>query len=231
MYLVLDLETTISSLYNKCPNPYFQRILCYGFKEEHKNFPDAFSDDKLGERFTALNPSLVIGHNLKYDLLHIWKEDWCQKWLLDGGKIWDTQLVEYILTGQQAKYSALRKLAVEKYNRKERPKNLEDGLAAKMKMEDMPIEWLLDDVTNDVADTEAIYLKQLETARDQKQLTLIHNHMDALLATTEMQVNGMYVNQEILQTNKANLEAQLDVLRESIGELIKPYWEGKDVEV
>jgi DNA polymerase I-like protein with 3'-5' exonuclease and polymerase domains len=53
---------------------------------------------------------VLIGHNLSFDLCYVWNNKSIQDFVLKGGKIWDTQTAEYILTGQQHSTSSLAEL-------------------------------------------------------------------------------------------------------------------------
>lgn len=225
-YLVLDFETTIADLYHRSPNPFFQSVLCVGliYNINNTRTVRAVTWDDSESGIDLSNIQLLIGHNIKYDLLCIWKYGWLQKWLSNGGVIYDTQLAEYIITGQENKFASLRTLAVEKYGCKERVKHIEELLEQGVAMENMSMELLLDDVMNDVKDTEQIYLQQQKIIKQQQQEHLIRTQMDFLLATTEMEYNGMHVNREILINNKTNLEIELNKNINEALSIINQYW-------
>lgn len=225
-YLCLDLETSMEDIFNKDPNPFFQRILTIGLKSYNKNVAYQWNEEEIAESLRELlkNNNLIIGHNIKYDLLHLWKYSWLQDWLTNGGRIFDTQLAEYILTGQQHKYPALRDIAVNKYGCTEREKHIETLMKQKIKTQDMPIELLLEDVLNDVLDTESIYLQQLKEIEKRNIKPLIETQMEVLLATTEMEYNGMYINKEILLSNKQELENNINPIKQQIEQLASKYW-------
>ena len=52
----------------------------------------------------------IVGHNLGFDLAYVFKNKCVKDYFLNGGKIWDEQVAEYILTGQQHRHSSLAEL-------------------------------------------------------------------------------------------------------------------------
>jgi DNA polymerase I-like protein with 3'-5' exonuclease and polymerase domains len=148
-----------------------------------------------------------VGHNIKFDLSYVWRE-WPDHPL---PRIWDTQLAEYILTGQQWKYASLDELT-EKYVGKHALKD--DRIKAYWKAgidtTDIPKEELEPYLRGDVANTEAIFYKQWAVAKEQGQLDLILMQMDALRATTNMALAGMYVDWEYVTDQRAIYELAHD---------------------
>lgn len=64
---------------------------------------DKFSEGILpGEAFGDLleRCDILVGQNIKFDLLWLWGYAPFQEWLANGGQIWDTKTVEYLLEGQ-----------------------------------------------------------------------------------------------------------------------------------
>ena len=56
--------------------------------------------------------TVLCGHNISFDLMYLYKESTALKYKLQTHKIWDTQLAEYILSGQRTKFSSLDELSV-----------------------------------------------------------------------------------------------------------------------
>lgn len=222
-YLVIDLETGSKKVYERVGNPWFNPVIVMGMKAEEESEPR--TTEGAFEFFLTLRKTdLLIGHNIKFDLLHLWKHTLLQDAFRNGLQIWDTQLAEYILTGQRTKYAKLRTIAVEKYGCPERVKHIDEYFEKGIDTADIPRELVLADVKADVLDTEQVYLQQRETAVIDGVNTLIEFQMDALLATTEMEYNGMHINQETLKKNKLELELELEKTKEELEKLIKPYW-------
>lgn len=235
MYLVLDLETSMKGGHGRGSNPFIDRILCIGLKYQHKrgtgqfdrSYPEpseyiddlfAYADDTPDKGWLK-DVNLIIGHNIKFDLLYLWRNDELQHFFRANGRIWDTQLAEYILSGQRHKYPALRDIAVNKYGCAERIKNIEGK-----NTEEVDTELLLEDVKNDVLDTEAIALKQVKMAKEKGMMGLMLTQMDALLSTTEMEFNGFKIDKAILEKNQKILEEQLIEPKDNLKELVSKHW-------
>ncbi len=226
-YLVVDLETNVSERYGRKGNFLYADIVAIGIKERDKN-PIASLDvrNTLGWRL-ASTPGIttLIGHNFKFDLLHLWNCEFLQMWFKQpNSKIWCTALAEYILSGQQHKYPALRDIAVNKYGCPEREKYMEKYWDKGYDTCQIPREVVLEDVKNDVLDTEIIALAQVKKAKDKGMLSLIKASMDALLATTEMEYNGMYVDQHTLSKNRDMLTKEMRGIEDVLQDVVKNYW-------
>lgn len=233
-YVVLDLETTMQyGGYGRDSNPFFDKILCIGLKYDFVGQNCGYRDGRSKSISDTLKtfaldylPSgaintkdMIIAHNAKFDLLFLWRNDEIQDFFKRGGRIFDTQLAEYIISGQRHKYPALRNIAVNNYGCKERVKHIEGK-----KTQDVDIKLLLEDVRNDVLDTEQVVLKQLKVLKQEGMFNLTLSQMDAVLATTEMEYNGMYINQDILDNNCKDLQQQLTKNQQDLESTIKKCW-------
>lgn len=218
MYIVIDLETTSKKVYKRTANPFYNTILCSGFKTKDKLW---VLDNDMPNLSCLSNYKSIIGHNLKFDLLYLWRNLDLQNYLLKGGKIWDTQLVEYILSGQQYKYPALRDIAVKTYGCKERIKHIEQGFEQGLDTSNIDIKLLLEDVKNDVIDTEQVALGQAKLTIKEGLNNLIKGQMDAVLATTEMEYNGMKIDIDLLQKNREVLQNEVVRVKQNILDVAK----------
>ena len=236
MYVILDLETDNKKVHgDKEHNQIVAIGLKYGSLDQFEWGLDERDLGRCTGLVTFYEPPLfgynwlnyvktIVGHNIKYDLLYLWDSPVIHKFFQEGGMIWDTAIAEYILTGQQHKYPALRDIAVNKYGCKEREKFMEAYWDKKIDTIHIPKGIVLQDLRSDLEDTEAVYLQQLVLALKNKQSRLITAQMDSLLATTDMEYNGMYVNQEVLAMNQNELEHQKNLLSEHILNISKRHW-------
>lgn len=221
-YLAFDLETGSTEFKGRKGSPWANKILAIGLKYQNKDVI-SLAQDYMPKGWLD-GVKILIGHNIKFDLLHTWRNDELQNYFKEEGRIWDTQLAEYILSGQRSKYPALRDIAVNKYGCNERPKKIEEGLKAGIRTQNMDIEDLLFDVKNDVLDTESIALQQVKIAKKAGMYNLIVDEMKSLLATTEMEFNGLYINKEIMQKNKLDLQIEYEHKRKQFDNFVKEYW-------
>jgi DNA polymerase I-like protein with 3'-5' exonuclease and polymerase domains len=224
-YLVLDFEFN-------CRRD--KRIVAMGLNT--KTYQESYYFKKNQEfnanlGYILKDIELIVAHHSPADLLRIWHKDAFQSWLLAGGKIWDTSVIEYLLTAQDHTYPALRDIAVNKYGCAERTKWIEKLLfdlpkkeQENLDIEDLPPEKVLEDVTNDVLDTAKVFFMQYTEVEKFKLFPFIYGQMDAVLATTEMTYNGWKIDKNVLESNQQNLERQLAEEHKKLHRLIKPLW-------
>lgn len=246
MYCVVDLETTSKEVYKRKGNPFYNRILCYGLKYqpvEHECIEWDGLKIKPGDKemeaclcFTKYaakdylpkgwldGVTVLVGHNIKYDLLYLWRDEELQEAFKRGLMVYDTALAEFILTGQQHKYPKLRDIAVYKYSCEYREKHIEKYFKEGKDLSEGDIKLLLIDVRNDVLDTEQVVLKQAKLAKNAGQWKLILAHGDSTCLLTEIEYNGMYINQQKLQENKTNLQKELASIDIQIMKIVEKYW-------
>jgi DNA polymerase I len=242
-YLVLDIENNSSKRYKRnAGNFLYDEVVAIGLKyfDYGLNEQDTgrlcggpwvfdYKSFLLKMRYQYLNwVEVLAGHNIKHDLLFLWKNEMLQEYLKKGGKVWDTQLAEYFLTSfetntKQKEKASLRYLAVNKYGCKERQKLMEEYWDKGVQTSDIPKELVLEDVKNDVLDTEQIYLRQVEKAKQLGILDVIEFNMDYLLATTEMEFQGFFTDLETLRTNKEELQKQLFPIRNEFEQIVNKY--------
>jgi len=228
-YLVLDLETGFKEVHKRTGNPWYNEIVALGLKAQDDEEAEVhyLYRTKIQNGFKFLQEArynILVGHNIKYDLLYLWKYEQLQQWILEGGRIFDTQLAEYILTGQQYKYPALREIAVKKYGCKEREKKMEKYWDQRIDTKDIPRELVLEDVQNDVLDTEQVMLQQVQQLKKEGQYTLAMEMMEGLLATIEMEYNGIYIDQHKMRTNKMLVESEIQGILGDLSTLAERYW-------
>lgn len=227
-FLTLDLETTSETHHKRKGNPFFNRILCSGLK--YSKAPAIVNTKDYLSKGTYSGVKVLVGHNIKYDLLYDWRNPELQEFFRRGGRIWDTSVVEYTLSGQQSQYPKLTTIEVENYGFAPRPKNLEayrdtEGFLDTTKV---PINLLEEDVRNDVTRTETIALKQVQACQNQGMMALARVVNDSVLATTEMEFNGVYINKEILERNQKELEVEIQLCLKGIQQLVEPLWKAED---
>jgi DNA polymerase I-like protein with 3'-5' exonuclease and polymerase domains len=198
MNIVIDLETTIRCpVGNSSGNPMWlgNKIVAAGFHKVGAGGPPAVVYQKEGVdpsvlRTVLRSANLAIGHNIKFDLLYIYRQ--CDEQL---PRIWDTQLAEYLLSAQKHLYASLDELtAAYLGDHRLKDDEIKAMWKAGVQTEDIPKEKLVPYLEGDVINTEDIFLKQWELAEQLDLLPLMFTQMDALRATIEMNRNGMTVD-------------------------------------
>ena len=210
--LTLDVETTIS---NK-GNP-FDRTnkLCY-VGTTHGLFDIEYSDapyrNKLDEIQNQIETAeTLIGFNIKFDL------HWLKRYQInfENKRIWDCQLVHFILTGQQDSYPSLNSVA--EYYGLESKLDVVSEKYWKNKIDtpDIPREILEEYLAQDIKLTEQIYHKQIEQVDNNPHLKrLISLHNQDLLVLQEMEYNGLLYDVQKSIEEGDKLENEIDKIDE-----------------
>lgn len=192
--LILDVETTIS---NK-GNPFDEtNKLCYiGLSDGISSnlYPIEFGSEPYGNQLSSTQASidgcdLLIGFNIKFDL------HWIRRYGINfsNKRVWDCQLVHFILTGQTASYPSLNGVA-EFYDLGSKldvvsTEYWKNGIDTP----DIPEDILTEYLQGDLDLTYQVYLKQREElSKASPQLRrLVSLHNQDLLVLEEMEYNGL----------------------------------------
>ena len=197
MYQVIDSETNIKNTGEDavgsmkadpfCPDNW---AVWWGWK--HGAFTSSPFIRKNKVMPVARKTDLLVGHNIKFDLHYMWKADHAahDRMYTGGIRIWCTQLAEYLLTGQDSKWASLDQLA-EKYGGTLKDSKMKEYWENGVDTEDIPEEELLPYLKGDIENTELVFLAQVKKAMDMEMMPLMVTQMEALLATAEMEFNGM----------------------------------------
>ncbi len=121
-YLIIDLETTCNKEHDRVGNFYYGKILAISLRNEAEQRTQYVNG---GLKDLEIDEDILVGHNIKYDLLYLWGFKGVQDFLTKGGKIYDTALAEYLISGQTNKYPKLRDIAVQKYGCPDRIKHID----------------------------------------------------------------------------------------------------------
>ena len=212
-YLVIDVETTIS---NK-GNPFDEtNKLCYiGLLNSTSHIINIEYDnepygDKLNKVQKEIDDSeILVGFNIKFDL------HWIRKYRLNfmDKRIWDCQLVHFILTGQQNPYPSLNSVA-EYYGLGSKLDVVAtEYWANKIDTPNIPKDILENYLEQDLNLTKQIYFKQLEELKQNPSLIkLISLHNQDLLVLQEMEFNGLLFNEEKSNVLAEETEQHVDKL-------------------
>lgn len=228
--MVLDLETGNEEVNNRTAHFMYNDIIAYSFKKYNQPQKTVYCTDyDTAEEDIIMNLkdcNILVAHNTKFELLYLYAEDEFQEWIKGGGRIYCTQLAHYFLQDMRETYPALRDIAVRCYNCPFRLKNIEKYFKEGKHTSEIPRDELLFDVENDVKDTEQIYLKQLEAIgrRGEIYKTMIDIEMEFLLSTTEMEYNGMFIDEEEVKTQQQTLQKESEEIQIEIDKLLEIYW-------
>jgi len=236
-FLTYDLETSYGKSNGRVGNRWDAEFgLCsVGYKYGKGSYGDIYTvDDNGGIRrgrrpidglpFPSLDGiSLLVGHNIKFDLLWYWDHPDFIAFLKRGGKVWDTMYAEYLLSGQFFTMSGHGNMAINL-----KTCAIRRGLTSQkldivkalwddgVRTEDIDENILLEYQKYDVLTTEELFLAQIKQAREQGMVTQIQQRMEGLLATTEMEFNGMYIDQAIAKVQQEELQEQIKILESNL---------------
>jgi DNA polymerase I-like protein with 3'-5' exonuclease and polymerase domains len=223
-YIVFDTETTIRNRGDEAvgdnqgsPYHHANRAWLFGWKSDQCKRVNVVRHKDGFDKAWFRDASWLVGQNIRFDLAYLRKHYPIEYelWLQGGGRIWDTQTVEYLITSQQTKMVSLDKLA-EKYGGTLKDDRVKEYWQAGIDTPDIPDEVLVPYLEQDVLNTEKVFLAQAKQVRELGMTKLVLSQMDAMLATAEMQWNGMRFDKEkalaeasILRDTAAGLRAKL----------------------
>ncbi|CUF02065.1 mitochondrial DNA polymerase I protein D, putative [Bodo saltans] len=307
-YLIVDLETTTKKRYKRIANPFTKEnhIVMSGaldyqgnmfMPEEYftKEVSQAYHDQGLcAKNFNVKGSSskslflppldgydVLVGHNFKFDLLHLWQDAELRAFLKRGGKIWDTMYGEYLLTGHQVKlgrgagledvaksyggqipkldevkqawatgkqtydipYATLKEYLIGDLKNTalifgkhldralvqrqviicNAPPNLDEvkqAWATGKQTYDIPYATLKEYLIGDLKNTSLIFGKHLDRALVQRQVIICNARMDSLLATTEMEFNGLKTDVPLAVKQSNELVGKAVALRQDLDSYI-----------
>jgi DNA polymerase-1 len=218
MITIFDAETTTS---NK-GNPFDKtNKLCYaGFKTESSIslFDVEYSDstcDVSSIQSILRDTVLLVGFNIKFDL------HWIKKYGLsfDNCRIWDCQLVHFILTHQKNTYPSLNEVAEH------------HGLGSKLDVvateywdkgintDLVPRDILEEYLIGDLELTYQVYRKQMEELESNPKLKrLVSLHNQDLLVLQEMEYNGLMYNEAKSEELADDLDKTIKTIDENLNQ-------------
>lgn len=219
-FVTLDIETTVGALHRRKASPFRPDnwIVAAAYAKDKGPVIGRYftgpgqSRGWLRDIIVQEDPQYIVGFNIKFDILHLirYQEDYEAyiAWIATGGQLWDTQLAEYLLDAQRQESHMLSLDEVApRYGGSLKIDEVKAMWEAGVDTPDIPQQLLMDYLTGrdlpdgtrdfgDVENTRAIFLGQLVRAKKRGQVKSIQLNNGALVATIEMERNGLYVNQQ-----------------------------------
>ncbi len=231
--LVFDLETQTHTRNKRKASPWHEDnyIVAAGFAADDASPSGVYyTSQENSQRDYCLpitpHTELLVGHNIKFDLLWSWDRPELQAFLKRGGKIWDTQYVEYLLGGhRQSVQMVSMDQCVELYGGSLKIDEVKELWKAGVQTADIDPALLMDyllgdgaEIEGDINNTRLIYRGQLERIAEQHPnfMQMVEHRMDGLLATTEMEYNGIYIDHATAVRDRADLVASLAGLEDEL---------------
>lgn len=239
--LTLDLETQNHRHLKRLASQFCEEnyVVQIGWSvnggEKHEKYYDAWHRDPILPDLT--NIDIINGFNIKYDLLWVWREPEFQAFLKKGGRIYCGQYMEYLLNGMAPDSQMVSMDQVcESYGgglKNDAVKEMwNDGVLTADIPRDLLTDYLIGDgkeIIGDIENTWLILTGQLARARanhPKEFMTTFWLRMDGLLATCEMEYNGLHVDTELAETHVELLNADLDEALVTLNGFIPPTPEG-----
>lgn len=251
-YIILDSETENHKSQKRKANPFDPRnyIVMRGWKVEGDTRCHAqrFDSQEAVTHFHVLDDygsgDTLVGHNLKFDLLYELELERrnpgrmsaVRAFLGRGGRIWCTQLAEYLLHAQEQKYhmNALDGI-VEAYGGRTKINGIKELWEAGVLTSEIDPDLLLDYLigteeegrnSGDIGNTELVYCGQRRLIEGAGMLPSVLRRMDSLLATTEMEFNGLKVDIAAAKEDLKELTSELATVTEALEEFVSTIPEG-----
>lgn len=208
--LVIDVETTTS---NK-GNPFDQtNKLCY-VGADSKLFPIEFDEAPYKQHLNTIQSmideaDMLVGFNIKFDL------HWLRRYgiVFSNKRIWDCQIVEFILKGQQHSYPSLNGVCTDYGLETKLDVVSEEYWKNGIDTPEIPKDILEDYLTKDIELTKEVYEKQLAVIQNNPDIHhLISLHNQDLLVLEEMEYNGILYDQDWSEVLGNELEEQIEKL-------------------
>lgn len=240
-YKVYDAETENHISRKRKANPFDTRnwVMYRGWKNQgdKKNSYTYHPVQGDGKWLKIENDvTLLVGFNIKFDLLYEWASPELKNFFKRGGKIWDCQYAEYLIEAQHpdSQMCSLDSI-VEKYGGKKKIDEVkilwEAGYLTSQIDKQLMLDYLIGTkdeayLGGDIGNTEKIFLGQLEKAKALGMIPMIMARMDGLCATTEMEYNGLKIDIAEAKRRTLELNQKLEKATEELEQYIPEMPEG-----
>ena len=217
---VVDVETTM-----KCPvgnnkaNPYWpdnEVVLVGALVLESGDIEVGEKKDLREVPKDSYDNLLIVAHNAAFDVAYMLKHGSLNQNELAKAQLWDTQLAEYLLSGQQHKFPSLDE-CTKKRGGTPKDNRVSVMFEAGKGAEEVPRNMLEDYLKADLKNTQTVFWSQYKEALDKGLLPLCHSQMDARLATIEMQYNGLAIDKPLLDKDRVKLDLDVAALKNELG--------------
>ena len=217
-YLTLDVETTISN--NGNPFDMTNKLCMVGLLSERQVIIEdiEYSVDPYKESLERIQLAVdkcdvLVGFNIKFDL------HWLKRYGInfDKKRIWDCQLVQYILSNQENAYPSLNSTA-EFYDLGTKLDEVKENYWKNgIDTDKVPEELLSAYLQKDLELTEKVMVEQMKILQDKPHLRkLIALHNQDLLVLQAMEYNGMKYDYDKSKVLGDELHEQISKLNKKL---------------
>jgi DNA polymerase I-like protein with 3'-5' exonuclease and polymerase domains len=246
-YVVFDIETSIKAAFKRKASPFYglNVAVAIGYKRQGDaaNTGDYYGSPGAPDGWLVElleDTSVLVGHNVKFDILHaicrgpVNRAAWVA-YIDRGGKVWDTQLAEYLLNGMSHEYQmASLDETAPRYGGNLKNDAVKALWAAGVETADIDMDMLMEYLVGyeswhnephpagmedhgDIGNTEKVFIGQVEALRARKGIKSALLNMGALVFTIEAEYHGMHVDlpwalghAEVLKQQLAEATAELE---------------------
>ena len=224
--LILDLETTIKTVNKRKASPFSDNwVVAAGYRHNEEEVFCSYFQDRQGWRYHYVpireTTEVLVGFNIKFDLLYMWGKSEVRNYLSRGGRIWDCQYVHYLLCGMsQSSHMVSMDAITEEYGGSLKLDAVKEFWEQGIDTPAIPEDLLMDYLAGDILNTHTIYQGQVKRVQEAHphMMQMIWNRMDGLLCTTEMEFNGMQIDMAQGEEDRIDLLNRLSELREKLNE-------------
>jgi len=238
--LTFDLETENHKLNKRLASPFDKRnyIVQVGWsvnggKPQEKYYTENHRNPVMPTEVLRKmgKGDLFVGFNIKFDMLWVWREPEVQAALKRGAGIYCGQYAEYLMGGhvQEVQMCSMNQIA-ESYGggcKIDAVKEMwEDGLLTSQIPRPLLTDYLIGDgkeIVGDVQNTWLIFAGQIKRMKEEHPpefRKMFKFRMDGLLATTEMEFNGVSVDKTTGDALRIDLVKELEVATLELEEFI-----------
>lgn len=223
---VFDTETTIHSPLVSKAHPCWpgNSIVWYGSSCE--DAPMAYdmrsahpAPTVRSELRAVIQDYVLVGHNLKFDLMHLLQGKHLTPEQLYQVDLWDTQVVEYLLSAQQSSFPSLDSCAV-KYGGTVKPSSIKEYWEKGISTELIPAHEIVPYLEGDVLNTGIVQGAQKELVERYGMQKLVESQMMALKTLTHMEINGMTIDTEYVNKRCVELNEQIKLLEKEVLDVV-----------
>ena len=223
MITVFDIETSFQVIDGKSdPSPKHPEnfIVSIGINDEYFFFKHSQYNGAIYKKEVQdiLNKTtLLIGHNIKFDLLWLWEAGFNY-----NGRIYDTMIGEYVL-GRSTKQSLKLKDCCSRRGVSQKLDTTEQYIKDGVSFENIPIKIVEEYGRQDIVATRALFqsqMKDLNLPRNKGLLKTIKMMCEFCYVLTEMENNGIRIDLDKLDEVEKEFQIEHDKLRVQIDSTI-----------